>query len=227
MIPLYIQTDFDSSKPKDLLPCKCKQCNKTFKRTKHQIQTFLNPNHHATGDFCSKKCSGLNDRNKQIVNCLNCSLTFEKPNDQIKRSPNHFCSRSCSTTYRNTHKSSGTRRSKLEFYLEEQLLSLYPNLEFHFNRKDTINSELDIYIPSLKLAFELNGIFHYEPIYGSDKLNQIQNNDTNKFQNCIEQQISLCVIDTSTLINFKPIKAKKYFDIIVNIINQRTSALTS
>ena len=38
---------------------------------------------------------------------------------------------------------------------------------------EAINSELDVYVPSLNLAFELNGIFHYEPIYGEKKLNQI------------------------------------------------------
>ena len=36
-------------------------------------------------------------------------------------------------------------RSKLEKWLEEQLIKMYPNLEIHFNRKDAINSELDIY----------------------------------------------------------------------------------
>ena len=84
---------------------------------------------------------------------------------------------------------------------------LFPSLEFHFNRKDTINSELDIYIPSLKIAFELNGIFHYEPIYGPEKLGQINNNDERKMQACIEHGIELCLIDVSTLTYFKPEKA--------------------
>ena len=97
----------------------------------------------------------------------------------------------------------------------------YPDLEFYFNRKDAINSELDIYIPKLKLAFELNGIFHYEPIYGADKLNQTQNNDRRKFQACLEQGIELCIIDTSSLSYFKPDKVQKYLDIIVNIINSK------
>ena len=79
----------------------------------------------------------------------------------------------------------------------------YPNLEIHYNRKDAINSELDIYIPELELAFELNGIFHYEPIYGAEKLQQIQNNDDRKFQACLEKGISLCIIDTSSLKYFK------------------------
>jgi len=93
--------------------------------------------------------------------------------NQFKKTNNHFCSRSCAATYNNTHKNTGTKISKLEIWLQTKLTEQYPNLEIHYNRKDTINSELDIYIPSLKLAFELNGIFHYEPIYAEDKLNQI------------------------------------------------------
>ena len=90
-----------------------------------------------------------------------------------------------------------------------------------FNDKQTINSELDIYIPSLKLAFELNGIYHYEPIHGQHKFNQIQNNDNRKFQACLENNIELCIIDSSGLKYNKPEKFKKYFDIIKAIINSK------
>jgi hypothetical protein len=87
---------------------------------------------------------------------------------------------------------------------------LYPNLEIKYNSKEEIHSELDIYIPKYKLAFELNGIFHYEPIFGGQKLEQTQNNDKNKFQLCQENKISLCVIDTSSLKYFKEQNAEKY-----------------
>ena len=133
--------------------------------------------------------------------------------------PNHFCSSSCAATYSNAHKTKGTRRSKLEVWLEAQLPLKYPDLVFHFNRKDAIDGELDIYIPSINLAFELNGIFHYEPIYGKDKLNQIRNNDTRKFQACIEKGIELCIIDTSKQTYFKEQTARKYLDIVTNIID--------
>lgn len=103
--------------------------------------------------------------------------------------------------------------------MQEQLSLQYPNLEIHYNRKDAINSELDIYIPSLKLAFELNGIFHYEPIYGPEKLSKIQNNDNRKFQACLEKGIELVIIDTSGLKYFKPLKAQSFYQIIINIIN--------
>ena len=136
-----------------------------------------------------------------------------------EKQKNHFCSRSCAATYNNTHKTHGTRVSKLEVFLQEELPKKY-SYEFHFNRKDAINSELDVYIPELKLAFELNGIFHYEPIYGPDKLNQIQNNDNRKFQACLEQGIELCVIDTSWLKHNTLPRMNKVLDIVEEIIEK-------
>ncbi len=142
---------------------------------------------------------------------------------ELKKTPNSFCCQSCAATYNNKNKTHGTRRSKLEIYLEEELKSKYNNLDIHFNRKDTINSELDIYIPSMKLAFELNGIFHYEPIYGDKKLNQIQNNDTRKFQACLEKGIEMCIIDVSSLVYFKPANTKKFLDIVCGLIDSKMS----
>ena len=225
MIPLFSSEEFDSAKTYNKLPCKCRYCDKTYYKTKHRIQLNLNPNHHGNGDFCSVKCGRkyVTRNNRHTVICLNCGKSFVKQLYQIKKHPNHFCSQSCAATYNNARKTVGCRRSKLEAYLETQLTTLYPKLEIHFNRKDAINSELDIYIPALHLAFELNGIFHYEPIYGTDKLNQIQNNNQNKFARCNEQNISLCIIDTSTQKYFKPSSSARFLNIITNIINDKMS----
>ena len=152
--------------------------------------------------------------------CKQCSKSFSKVYSKYKKSQNHFCSQSCSGIYNNAHKTKGTSVSKLEKYLQQELTKLYPTLEIHYNRKDAINSELDIYIPTLKLAFELNGIFHYEPIFGEETLMKIQNNDSRKYQACIEKGISLCVIDSSGMKHFKPNNSKKYLDIILNIVEE-------
>lgn len=209
-----------SSKYSKMIPIQCDKCNKVFEKKCKYVKLHLlyRPSYH---QFCSKNCSVSFACKKIEVSCKQCNKSFFKVNAELKKHPNSFCSRSCAATFNNTHKTHGCRKSKLEKHLESLLPSLYPNLEFHFNRKDAINSELDIYIPSLELAFELNGIFHYEPIYGSDKLNQIKNNDSRKYQACLEKNIELCIIDTSGLKYFKPEKCQKYLDIITNIINTK------
>lgn len=201
------------------IPLECYECKGIFFVKKRYVIHEIKHNN-GKHKFCSKSCYGKSQLNGVKVNCKNCGLHFIKNNYESKKTKNNFCSRSCAATYNNKHKTSGTRRSKLEQWIEKRLTILYPNLEIHFNRKDAINSELDIYIPSLKLAFELNGIFHYEPIYGDEKLNQIQNNDNRKFQACAEKQISLCVIDTSTLKYFKEQNAHKFLKIISDTINK-------
>jgi hypothetical protein len=158
---------------------------------------------------------------KVIINCCNCGNEATKTHRQVNAYTTHFCGKSCAATYKNKHKKHGTKRSKLELWIEEQLALLYPSIEFHFNRKDAINSELDIYIPALNVAFELNGIFHYEPIFGALKLDKTKLNDISKTKACIDKQIDLCIIDISSQKYFKPETSKKYLDIITNIINER------
>ena len=221
MIAKYSNEIFESSSSRDLLDLQCEQCSSLFKKTKNLIQSSIKGSPMHKLRFCSLVCCGKAKakNKKELISCKNCNKEFFKKINQIKKTINSFCSSSCAATYNNTHKTHGCRRSKLEVHLEQKLPIKYPDLEFHFNRKDAIKSELDLYIPELKLAFELNGIFHYEPIYGTDKLNQIQNNDNRKFQACLEQGIELCIIDTSSLTYFKPDKAQKYLNIIMSIID--------
>jgi hypothetical protein len=153
---------------------------------------------------------------KQII-CEQCGINIIKQNSKLKK--HSFCSSSCSARYSNAHKTKGTRRAKLERWIEKQLTLLYPTLEIHYNKTDTITAELDIFVPSLKLAFELNGIFHYEPIYGKEKLTQIKTNDSRKFQACLEKHIELCIIDTSKQKYFKENTSCQFLKIITDIID--------
>ena len=227
MKPLFTESEYQIAKSEELLSCLCYNCNKPFKILKKKVTRELNHDMNLN-KFCSKKCRGIFNRNlssiktksKTCNNEISVRLTVQKKS----KTGNNFCSQSCAATYNNTHKTTGNRRSKLEKYIETELIKLYPDLEIRFNCKDTINSELDIYIPSFKLAFELNGIFHYEPIYGQDKLNQIQNNDNRKFQACLEQGIELCLIDVSNQKYFKEQSSEKYLIIIKSIINQKIEA---
>jgi hypothetical protein len=224
MKPLFTKTEILVAKSNDFLPCECYNCGKVFLKKSKYIKHHLKyPENQGSISFCSQKCS-QEFRNKSVdIECKNCGKQFSKTQAELKRHPNSFCSRSCSATYNNRHKTSGTRRSKLEIYLEGKLKEIYPDITIDFNKTDAIGSELDIYFPTLRLAFELNGIFHYEPIYGAEKLSKIQTNDSLKFQECIKKRISLCVIDTSSLSYFKPEKANSFLSIITEIVNKNIS----
>jgi very-short-patch-repair endonuclease len=87
-----------------------------------------------------------------------------------------------------------------------------------FNGKDAIGSELDFYFPQLRLAIELNGIFHYEPIYGADKLEQVQANDQQKSLRCAAAGIEFCTIDTSTVNHVTDIVKERYWTIVRNLV---------
>lgn len=200
----------------------CSQCGKDFTTPENRVRQNEQRGH--TTAFCSKECMLSAKRNKATLNCEQCGKEFTKSQADIRKSKHHFCSKSCGTTYNNLHgifAKRGYNRSKLEKWIAEQLLILFPDLPFKFNSREEINSELDIYIPELKLAFELNGIFHYEPVYGVEHLGKVQNNDKRKFAACGEVGIGLCSIDTSSQKRFTEQSSQPFLDIICKIIQER------
>lgn len=203
----------------------CPQC----KQNKY-VRNGLTPTARKDGctqKFCSRECYSIARKtgiSYTEVSCTYCTKIFKKKTALIKNQSksgnvNHFCSISCNSRFNQANKNTGTTISKLEKWIQSKLLELYPNLDFIFNSKEAIKSELDIYIPSLKLAFELNGIFHYEPRFGEEKLNKIQNNDQRKFAACAESDISLCIIDTSSQKYFKESTSQQFLTIITQIID--------
>ena len=212
----------------------CSYCKRNFK-TKQQRNGHMRA--HSTKARSGKEIKALKQNSSKKhqffveqykespLKCSQCNsiIPYKKAikrrsDKKFLKTKNIFCNSSCAATFNNTHKTKGTRRSKLEVWLEQKLNKIYPTLTIHYCRKDAINSELDIFIPSINLAFELNGIFHYEPIYGEAILKNIKSNDNRKFQACLEQNIELCIINTSSLKYFKESNAIPYLKIIQNII---------
>ena len=216
---LISQEEYDSLKGKDLVLLQCKQCHQPFRKTKKVCRDYINPKRNDSGEYCSRKCQHKGLVKQKAVFCKNCNKLFLKKAHEIKRFPNNFCSSSCNATYNNKHKTHGIRRSKNEAWLEDQLITLYPNLNILFNQKNKIDSELDIYIPDLSLAFEINGPHHYKPLYGQKKLDQVQTNDEDKFLKCLYENIDLYSIDSSSQKRFTPASSKKFLNIINQIIN--------
>ena len=211
------QETFNKATSRSLILLTCIECDKDYMRIKKEIlNTFTK--YGTKPKFCSKSCLGKNKKKSIETSCNNCNKTINKVLNQYNSSKNHFCSRSCSATWNNKNKTHGTRRSRLEVYLENELTKLYPNLKIEYSGKTAIGSEIDIYIPSLKLAFEIQGIFHYSPIFGLDKLEQIQKNDKEKQLKCEQYGITLVTIDTQFQKRFTEKSSIKYLEEILSYL---------
>jgi len=199
-----------------ILILKCDYCEKQFDRELRQV-TKKGRKH----QFCNNECFTKFRNKSKTISCKQCDKPFAKQLSQIKKTKNHFCSKSCSCIYQNTHKTTGYRRSKLEVHLEEQISIHYPNLNLiTSDRKQLDGLELDFYFPDISLAIELNGIFHYQPIFGEDKFSKTKERDQRKFVLCDQKNIALAIIDSSSC-SYLTQKAKdKYWSITQSIIDR-------
>lgn len=83
----------------------------------------------------------------------------------------------------------------MEKKLFEMISEQFPSLDLVANDKMLLNGmEIDIAIPSLKLGVEWNGIVHFKPIYGDNKLSIIQQRDAEKQQRATDLGINLVVV---------------------------------
>lgn len=218
MIIRYDIDEFNVGNSSDLFDLECCECCKIFKKKKTTIIYEQKRETEKVGrlKFCSAKCSTKNQTRQVECVCENCGEKFTRKKSDLKYDKT-FCSNSCSATYYNFHGINiGRRRSVAEEQIEGILNDKY-NIDILYNDKTTIQSELDIYIPSLKMAFELNGIYHYRPVRGDNKVekyNRTVLNDQNKVTRCIEMGISLFVIDMYTN------KNKKFNEYVLDICNE-------
>jgi len=192
---------------RELVELECLHCGQGFLIEKHRVERVVR---RATGKYCSQTCARHARRTSQEVLCANCKVTFRKHGVELKRTLAHFCSRSCSAQYNNKRKKFGaTRRSKAEDYLCKLMRQDFPDLPLIQNDRSLLPSglEIDIFIPSLKLAIELNGPIHYYPLFGESKLKKIQAADAQKQLEIQLIGCNLLVVDISAYGYFKKAKA--------------------
>lgn len=79
--------------------------------------------------------------------------------------------------------------------------------------------EVDIGIPSLKTAIEWNGIVHYKPIYGDQRLTEVQQRDAEKQKRASAKGINLIVV--SDLVS-TPARVREAFSEISGILQKLT-----
>ena len=71
--------------------------------------------------------------------------------------------------------------SKLESFLLEKLLSDGYRVEFH-KEQSLLNTKLqiDLFLPTLNVAIEVDGLSHFEPVWGEETLNRNRGYDNKK-----------------------------------------------
>lgn len=171
----------------------CDHCQKEYltRNCKHDANRCKH-------SFCSRKCFDVyRSRSKTVQRpCGFCHTDITKPIYTLKNSKSGeiFCNRSCAASYNNRLKRN-SRRSKCEELLCNLLTAEFPQLNILPNDKELLDGfESDIAIPSLDLAIEWNGPFHYIPIFGKARLNEIQNRDAIKLSIAQRKGINLIVI---------------------------------
>ena len=144
--------------------------------------------------FCCRQCRLDYFNTKFIANCKTCNVEIERHGSDKSKSGFYFCSSRCSASYNNQIRQK-KRRSKMEKALFDLLVTAFPKLEIIANDRKTLNGlEIDIFIPKLQLAIEWNGIVHFKPIFGEEKLLAVQEKDRQKLQIANEKNIRLIVI---------------------------------
>lgn len=191
----------------------CNGCGKSFLRVKSQYkENKLN--------YCSNECRP-NVVGLEKHKCKTCGSEVERYHSEVVKSGNVFCNNSCSAKHSNaTRILKDTGRSKLEKWIQNDLIIKYPELEILYNDKTAIKMELDIFIPSLKLAFEINGIFHYKDVFNNGNLDRQKVIDEEKKTRCNSNLIKLIEIDSQEQRNFKVDTSIKYIILIKEHIDK-------
>lgn len=202
-------------KARALVPLECENCNNIFRKGKNNVLTAIKGHPDFALRFCSLKCYYASQIKKNWIDiqCAECGKLVNKQVSKIKDNKFSFCSKSCSAKFQNKHNTLGkSRKSKAETYLVKLIQEDFKDLEIKENVRNVLpsNLEIDIYIPAIKSAIEVNGLLHYFPIFGKEKLQDIKNKDKQKALEAKEVGCYLTVVNISQIKYWK--ETKIYLD---------------
>lgn len=214
---------------RDLIPIECEICNDVFYKPKNVVLRGLKGTRSvsACGNECRKKLISKRRYLGDItLTCVFCKKNFQRSIKvykkwQLKNNKVSCCSRKCASKWQYENGLSKNMRSSLEKWVEEKIKERFPELKVVYNDRNTIDGELDIFIPIFNLAFELNGICHYKPIYGRDKLEKKVVKDFEKSIDCFSKQIELHVLDCREYDKLNENRDMKYIDYIFDVIKRK------
>jgi very-short-patch-repair endonuclease len=108
--------------------------------------------------------------------------------------------------------------SKLELFLLEKLLSDGYVVEFH-KEQNLLNTKLqiDLFLPNLNIAIEVDGPSHFEPVWGNDVLSKNKKYDNKKTGLILGKGLSLIRIKQTK--DFSKSRANKIYQELIQCIN--------
>lgn len=229
---LISETELQKLKSRDPVPFECEICGSVFHKPKHYALRGIKGtrNYSSCSKECWKKVIGKRNFGGFInLECEWCKKKFQRTNKDYKRinvklNKKCFCSRKCCASWQAYNGMGRNLRSSLEVWIESQLMEKYPHIPILYNNRKIIGKELDIYVPSLKLAIELNGAYHYYPIYGKFALQERKKGDMNKVEMCKRKEIDLLVIDCKEFHTLKQGIHQNYISLIFDAINLKIGA---
>ena len=232
MLKLFTEEELTSCRSRGLLPFECLHCHKVFYGIKNEIQKCIRRLKRGIRPtksyvYCSRDCyTANNSKNSMFKSCCECGkLVWWAPHRSKKnKSDRTFCNQSCFAIYNNKHKTWGTRRSKLEGWVAEQLAIRYPALTCNCNKLIDC-MEFDFFFPTLNLAIELNGVTHYRPIYGKDQFVRRLSKDAEKQRYCKLTGLFLLTLDVSQQMRFTPTTSYGFWMTIVSAIDHCTAEM--
>lgn len=176
----------------------CPECGKKYAREwrKNDYKSFIEESTKRFNNsfiFPNIETEYENSHSKIHIKCKKCGTTFEKIACDHLTSPHGGCPK----CYGN--------KSKGEEEIANYIISLIGNDKVCLHARSVIpSSELDIYIPSLNIAFEYNGLYWH-----SDAIKEDKNYHLQKTEACESRGIKLIQIFEDEYINHKEIVLKK------------------
>lgn len=167
----------------------CPMCGRhkaTQSRRKNNDGFIVRANFVHNGKYDYSNIKYINDKTKICISCPEHGEFWQTPHDHLG---GHGCQK-C---------------SKIHSKVEDEIADIIKPLECEHNNRSILNGkEIDIYIPSLKLGIEYNGLRWHSEQFGKGR-----NYHINKLNECNEKGIKLIQIFEDEWINRKDIVVSK------------------
>jgi ribosomal protein L33 len=186
----------------------CHACGIEFQRKKSEVMKSIRKGKKFSCSVgCSNRLSNSGLQRFVTLKCDECGQEFTRVmkdyrKNQLRNAAKLYCNKHCAMIALNKSPRSSRPTSSHEVIMSQIIKDNYDNNICIFNNVRDVfpdNLEIDIWIPSVCLAIELNGVCHFYPIYGEDRLKKTQSNDYKKSMLAQKMNINLLTIDTSSL----------------------------